>query len=284
MQTITPLEVGFSEDKKYHVKNANGTEYLLRVSDLKDESIIRNKFEKMQLAYAKGVPMCAPLKIEQVGNELHQYHSWCEGDTLLKSIYSMTDEMQCAMGSQVGKILQKLHSVPGQGVEAYSHFKEMLADTEESIASCNINIEESSVVLRFCNDNLHILHDRPVSLCHRDCHQSNLLLHDNKLTLLDWELVLYADPWSEFTLFNQNEIHPHYATGLLHSYFDGVPPPEFWPVFYMYQSLHALAIIPWAATQTADGYDPLAFSMQTLKNVMTFSGGLKSSAPTWYIL
>ena len=58
----TPVEKGWSGDKKYCAVTADGTKYLLRVSPIEQYERKKSEFELMQRVEALGVPMCEALE------------------------------------------------------------------------------------------------------------------------------------------------------------------------------------------------------------------------------
>lgn len=60
--TKEPINKGWSNDKKYCITDKNGTQYLLRVSDLAEHDKKQSEFNMIKQVSALGVPMCQPIK------------------------------------------------------------------------------------------------------------------------------------------------------------------------------------------------------------------------------
>ncbi len=69
--TKTPINKGWSDDRKYCVTDKNGKKYLLRVSDLSTLGAKRFEFDMMQTVAALGVSMCMPLELYTCDEGVH---------------------------------------------------------------------------------------------------------------------------------------------------------------------------------------------------------------------
>ena len=64
--TKEPINKGWSNDKKYCITDKNGTQYLLRVSDLAEHDKKQSEFNMIKQVSALGVPMCQPIIMLQL--------------------------------------------------------------------------------------------------------------------------------------------------------------------------------------------------------------------------
>lgn len=59
---LTPVEAGWSGDKKFFAAGADGKKYFLRIAPAKKAEKARGAFELQKRLHALGVPMCIPLE------------------------------------------------------------------------------------------------------------------------------------------------------------------------------------------------------------------------------
>ena len=77
--TREPITKGWSSDRKFRVTTADGTPYLLRLSDAAQEAEKRQEFEMMQQVAARGVPMCRPVVFGVCEECVYSLQSWIDG-------------------------------------------------------------------------------------------------------------------------------------------------------------------------------------------------------------
>ncbi|MCI5647820.1 MAG: phosphotransferase [Fusicatenibacter sp.] len=74
------IRKGWPEDKKYCVTDADGTRYLLRVSDLSAYKKKQMEFQMMQRVEKLGIPMCRPIAFGTCGEGVYSIQSWIDGE------------------------------------------------------------------------------------------------------------------------------------------------------------------------------------------------------------
>ena len=107
-----PIEKGWSCDKKYCVRAADGTKYLLRISPPEKASHRAHCFQMMQRLAALGVPMCMPVEYGACEGGVYMLQSWIDGLDAEETVPALPAAEQYAYGFQAGKILKKIHSIP----------------------------------------------------------------------------------------------------------------------------------------------------------------------------
>ena len=109
--TKEPINKGWSSDKKYCVTTANGTRYLLRVSDIAQHDTKQSEFNMMKQVASFGVPMCQPVEFGTCEDGVYSIQSWIDGEDAEQVMSSYSDTEQYIYGLEAGRILRKIHSI-----------------------------------------------------------------------------------------------------------------------------------------------------------------------------
>lgn len=139
---IEPLCVGISLNK-YYVETDYGNRMLLDIADVSEYERRKKVFDNMNLAAAKGVPMCLPVDLGLCdgGKNIYQLMTWCEGKDLDSQISSFSESNQYTLGIKTGEILRKLHSVPApNGLEDWY------------VKYHDIYVERMYLAIEFCSE------------------------------------------------------------------------------------------------------------------------------------
>ena len=75
----SPIEKGWSGDRKYCAMLENGEKYLLRISPLDRLERKRREFQKMQQVARLGIPMCLPVEFGTCEEGVFSIQSWIDG-------------------------------------------------------------------------------------------------------------------------------------------------------------------------------------------------------------
>lgn len=280
-----PLNAGLSGDRKYVAETVQGRNVLLRCADIAQYERKRAEFERMQLAFAQGVPMSEPLELFCENGRVCQAFSWCEGEPLEKLLPMLDEKQQRTAGQRAGEILRAIHSVPApEGfADWYERYWEQNAPRVEGFRRSNVQIDGSGRILRFVDENRPLLRGRPQCLHHGDFHAGNLICAtDGSLHVIDWETVDYenwGDPWEEFNRLGNSGFYAPYAAGMVRGYFGGEPPEEFWPVLALYLCVGALMLVSWAYHLQKD---ELPRAVQNMRELIENYDGMKTVVPKWY--
>lgn len=285
---IKPLDKGLSSDKKYYIETADERRLLLRVNDISELDRKKTIFGMMKRAAVLGIPMPRPVDfgVCNDGKNVYQLLTWCEGVNLETVLPTLSQAEQYTLGLKAGEILRKIHSIPApENLEDWSiRYIEVNGDRVKAFNKCGVQIKGSEAILRYFEENIHLLNGRPQCFHHGDFHNGNLLITENKdLSVIDWELLDYgnfADPWEEFNRIGNTKVIPHFTTGLIRGYFDGEPPVEFWRLLALYLSAGALMLVSWAFYLQQD---ELEYSVQNANDVLRWFDNMNSLVPTWYL-
>jgi serine/threonine-protein kinase len=287
-EKIQPIDKGLSNDKKYYIETAEYQRLLLRVADISEYERKETIFNMMKCATVLDIPMPRPVDfgVCNDGKNVYQLLTWCDGENLETVLPTLSKTKQYELGLKAGEILRKIHSIPApDNLEDWSiRYMEVNDDRVKAFSNCGVQIGGSDAILRYYEDNKHLLNNRPQCLHHGDYHIGNFLITDNyDLSVIDWELLDYgnfADPWEEFNRIGLSKVIPHFTTGLIRGYFDGEPSAEFWRLLAFYLSAGALMLVAWAFYSQQD---ELEYSIQNADNVLCWFDNMNNPVPTWYL-
>jgi aminoglycoside phosphotransferase (APT) family kinase protein len=286
--TLEPIHQGVSGDEKYRVETADGQRFLLRISGIESYERKKTMYDMMARTASLGVSMSRPVDfgICNGGKNVYQLLSWCEGVTADELLPTLSEPEQYALGIKAGRNLRLIHTIqaPEGTKDWYGRFLRVNDKRLGAFIHCGVPIDGSDAILAYYQENRHLLRGRPQCFLHGDYHTGNLLVSEGReLAVVDWDLLdsLYGDPWSEFNRISMGtNFIPHFASGLLHGYFHGEPPEEFWKIFALYLSTGALLLVSWAVY-----VEPgcLEECKQIASNVVRWFDGMRNIVPVWYL-
>ena len=108
----TPIDKGWSGDRKYCVLAVDGTKYLLRISPLDRLKRKKREFEMMRIVASLGIPVCLPIEFGVCDDGVYSIQSWIDGSDAEAVIMVLDDQMQYRYGLDAGRILAKIHTIP----------------------------------------------------------------------------------------------------------------------------------------------------------------------------
>ena len=282
--TREPITKGWSSDRKFRVTTADGTPYLLRLSDAAQEAEKRLEFEMMQQVAARGVPMCRPVAFGVDAEGVYSVQSWIDGDDAEAFIPTMPPPEQYAYGWQAGAYLQQIHTIPApEGIEDWEvRFNRKLDGKLQRYRDCPIHYDGGETFIRYMQNNRQLLRGRPQVFQHGDYHIGNMMVGrtDRLLYVIDFNRSDFGDPWEEFNrIVWCAQSAPPFASGLVDGYFDGAPPQAFWQLLALYIAGNTLSSIYWAIP-FGDG--EVQVMLNQAQDVLRWYDHMRQVVPTWY--
>ena len=279
----TPIEKGWSGDRKYRVTTATGDTYLLRLSGLDRLERKKREFEKMKEVAALGISMCLPIEFGTCEEGVYSIQSWINGEDAEGTIMAMEETQQYRYGLNAGKILAKIHTLPAP-VDAPSWESRFNAKIDRKIGmyeNCELKYENGGAFLRYLTENRHLLAGRPQSYQHGDYHIGNMMIDRNdKLTIIDFDRDDFGDPWEEFNrIVWCAQTAPAFARGMVDGYFDGEVPMEFWKLLALYISSNTLSSLPWAIPF---GETEIQIMRTQAAQILEWYDSMNNVIPSWY--
>ena len=279
----TPIDKGWSGDKKYCVTTAAGEKYLLRISPAERQARRQAEFARMQTVAALGIPVCRPVEFGVCDEGVYALQGWIEGADAEAVIPALPEEKQYAYGLDAGRILAKLHSIPAPA-DTPAWEPRFNAKIDRKIAmyqACPLKYEGGEAFLDYLAENRHLLADRPQTYQHGDYHIGNMMVDDKGvLTVIDFDKDDFGDPWEEFNrIVWCAQAAPAFASGLVDGYFGGAVPGEFWQLLALYISANTLGSLPWAIPF---GEGEIRVMRTQAAQVLGWYDHMTNVVPTWY--
>ena len=281
---IKPILKGFSEDKKYCVTAYDGAKYLLRITPAERFETRKKLFEMLERLAALGVPMCQPVEFGVCEDGVYALHSWIYGEDLNKVLPELSEAEQYKTGVKAGEILRVIHSVPApENQEDWAEQYKRKVDNKikEYKENEENKIDGGDYFIKYIEQNRNLLENRPQCFIHGDYHVHNMMLENGELRIIDFDRLGYNDPWEEFFKIKFSaQISPQFATGQIHGYFDGEPPPEFFKLLAFYISARFLTANSWALLH---GEDEVEFVRRLCADTLKWHDSMDSPVPSWYL-
>jgi serine/threonine-protein kinase len=117
-----------------------------------------------------------------------------------------------------------------------AHIKNEIRKTIQSYAKKPVKPEGVDLLVRYIQDNMHLLAHRPQTFVKGDWNTENLILMpDGEIGVIDLGGDGNCDPWCEFWEIpsDLNSV-PHFYRGQIDGYFNGEPPVEYFPLLAFY--------------------------------------------------
>lgn len=250
---IHKISKGWSADKKYFIESKTGEKYLLRVNPIEYLARKEKEFNIMEDVYKLEINMSKPIDfgICNNGQSVYILLSWIEGKDLDEEITSFSDEEQYNIGIKAGKILKKLHSIsaPAEQEDWEQRMLKKFNYHLNEYKKCGIEIKNDNKAIKYVQENLYLLKNRPQTFHHGDFHVGNLILTSkNSLGVIDFNRWDYGDPYEDFykMMFFSRDASISFARGQIDGYFNGEIPKNFFEILALYVADVILYSVVWA--------------------------------------
>lgn len=278
----TPINKGWSSDKKYCITAIDGTRYLLRVTP-KEKSATRADMFRMQQEAAKlEVPMCKPIEFGTCEDGVYMIQTWIDGEDAEEVIPCLPESEQYQYGLEAGRIAKKIHTIPAPANQPAwePRFNAKIDRKIRMYQECEIKFDGAEDMIAYIEEHRHLLKDRPQCFQHGDYHIGNMMMEHGKLVIIDFDRYDFGDPWEEFNrIVWSAQSSPAFASGMMDGYFDGDVPLEFWKLLALYISSNMLSSVPWAIPFGQKEIDTM---LNQAKEVLGWYDHMRNPIPTWY--
>jgi serine/threonine-protein kinase len=285
---VEPIAKGASDDKKYLVETTNGQKLLLRISDIENIGVKKAEYEMLKCVATLRIPISLPIDfgVCNDGKNVYQLLSWLEGDDLQSLLPSMTEAEHYAYGMKAGELLRLIHTIPApSNAEPWEDwFMEYVQESIDCYNYEDVKFEEADVLIKYIQNNKHLLKGRPQTLIHSDFIDTNIIvLSDGSLGVIDFNYEIlekdYGDPWNDIIFLEEwdDEISPRYSTGFVRGYFGGEPPQGFFNMIAFYSACDVLA----GLNEAYEDGEPEA-GLEYMQHVLRWFGNMNNPVPTWY--
>jgi len=285
--SFTQITKGFSHEEKWKVVTENGEAIFLKIYDVTRLDTAKSVYEHLAYFHQIGSLVPKPIQfIELLEDSICiQIVSCINGIDGEESLHKFSNDMQYKLGFQAGKELQKLHSL--SVTSAFQTWEDYRLTKHnrylQLLNESTITFPELNNILRFIDQHIHLLKDRPVRFLHDDFHPSNIIFNDSELVaVIDFDRFEWGDPYHDFhkvALFT-SEVSKPFAIGQIDGYFSNNIPDEFW----LYYSLYTAMIIPsdiiWSYKTTPHLIDSM---WKRVYRILEEHRNFEQLIPLWYV-
>ena len=279
----TPIEKGWSGDRKYCAVTEDGNKYLLRVSPLDRYDRRKQEFLRMKQLELLEITMPKALELGTAEEGVYILTDWIDGEDAEDALHNLSPDTQYRYGLDAGCMLQKLHSFPAPS-DAPDWEQRFNAKIDRKIAmyeACPMHYEMDWLILEFLAENRKLLANRPQTYQHGDYHTGNMMIgRDEKLYIIDFDRDDYGDPWEEFNrIVWCAQAAPEFARGMVDGYFDGEVPETFWRLLLLYICSNTLSSLPWAVPY---GEEQVKVMTNQWTDIRSWYDDFRKTVPSWY--
>lgn len=252
IQTITPFNKGWSDDRKFIVVT-DDNKYLLRVGDINNKNRYIQHARLLEQAAENGLPTHRLIAHGTLLADTHYFLllGWLAGDDAEDVITSFSQAEQYNLGLEAGKILKVIHNFKPVSASSESwakRFNRKIDRKIEMYENCELKYENGHLLQDVVSKYRHLLENKKVVQHHGDFHIGNMLIDENdKLHIIDFDRHDTGEPYEEFNRITWcASLSPAFASGRIDGYFNNDVPDEFWELLLLYISSNMLSSLPWA--------------------------------------
>ncbi|MCL2299112.1 MAG: phosphotransferase [Firmicutes bacterium] len=286
------INKGWSGDKKFIVETAEGRRLLLRLADAKEYDEKKREFEMMGRVAARGIPTCAPVDFGlcDAGKSVYTLVTWLEGEDAGSALRGMSGKEQYLLGKKAGALLRGIHQVPTEtDTEGWSMwFGRRMKEKLDLYLAHERKLARAAPCAEYLLQNKHLLEGRPQAFYHGDLNPTNvILLPGGEVAAIDYNAAYDrhgVDPVWEFRTipWGQNP-NPHYYTGVLDGYYEGLAERDFLAELAVLAYYFAYEAV-WGIVDSRILRKGMRRDCRKhLANVLRWFGNMDNVVPTWYL-
>ncbi|MCL1857654.1 MAG: phosphotransferase [Oscillospiraceae bacterium] len=249
-----------SSDRKFYVETTQGEKRMLVVFKNEPDWLEGGGFRIYDYIAAAGINTMRGVSKGTFGDGTLSYelYTWLDGENLFNALPRMSHAEQFATGKKAGAFLRKLHTLPPLWEpESWEIcYWRKVKETIQFYNDKSDNPQGVDLLVWYLQDNRELLNNRPQTFTHGDWTTDNSMLSPNgEIGLIDIGSIC-NDPWSDFWQIC-GDSYAYFFTGHVKGYFEGEPPPEFFPLLAYYIAEGTLAWWPKDAQCVVDWFDDM---------------------------
>ena len=282
VQSLKPLNKGWSKDKKYII-TTDKEKYLLRISDISLYEKKKKQFELLQQLEKLDINCSRPIAFGVLDDKsLYMLLSYLEGEDAETIIPTLSDKEAYNLGLEAGKILQKLHSIkiPKVDFTWRDRYMEKVPRKLKTLKECKYKLPLEDFLVNYFIDKTYLMDNRPLLFSHGDYHAGNMIVHNGKIGIIDFDKNTIADPYDELKPFCWNVfVSEYFETGLINGYFNNQIPEDFFKILKYYSVESLVSQLPWAVQF---GEEDIKTAYKVYDAMLEWWGNFNLDIPTWY--
>lgn len=244
--SITEPMYGCSVNLKFRVKDKEGNDYILRVSEISFLEEKKQEYNNIKRLSKYDILMPKPIEfgICNGGKHVYMLLTWIDGIAVQDVIREKDEALQYELGYKSGNLLKKIHDCStitmhkDWGILYRENIDMMIA----AYRKANIPIHYEKEIIDYVNMNKHLLDNRPQVIRHGDFHVGNLIITpQNEIGVIDFDECKVGDGWEEFGgIVWAARLSKQFAKGQVDGYFSDNVPEEFFRLLAVYIGIYAL--------------------------------------------
>jgi serine/threonine-protein kinase len=258
-----------ASDRKFYIETTQGVKRMLCIHKNEPDWLEGGDFRIYDYIAAAGINTMRGISkgTFRDGTLSYELYTWLEGENLFNALPRMSHAEQYALGRKAGVFLRNLHTLAPlwkpESWEAY--YWRSVQKTMQSYNDSPGKSQSGDLLVRYLLDSRELLNNRPQTFTHGDWTTCNIILSpDGEIGLIDIGSIC-NDPWNDFWQTCGNSL-AYFFTGQVKSYFEGEPPPEFFPLLAYYISEGTLAWWPHESGVILNWFDDM-----------------RNPVPAWYL-
>jgi aminoglycoside phosphotransferase (APT) family kinase protein len=285
--SITVPMDGWSLNLKFKVKDKEGNNYILRVSEISFLEEKKQEYDNIMRLSKYDILMPKPIEfgICNGGKHVYMLLTWINGVAVQDVIREKDDILQYELGYKSGNLLRKIHaySTIVSQKDWGTLYRENIDMMIDAYRKVNIPIHYEKEIIEYINMNKHLLDNRPQVIRHGDFHVGNLIITpQNEIGVIDFDKCAVGDGWEEFGgIVWAARLSTQFAKGQVDGYFSGNVQEHFFRLLAVYIGIYALEHVVRSERNHKDER-----SIETIYSNTDFMSNMfdnfKTYIPNWY--
>ncbi|MCY9516830.1 aminoglycoside phosphotransferase family protein [Paenibacillus apiarius] len=283
---VEAVHKGWSKDKKYYIKSADGRELLLRMADISQYEKKQREFESVTKLEHFDILMSRPIDfgICNNGQSVYSLFTWVEGEDAMQVIPALSAKEQYRLGVKAGEFLRKMHQIPAENNQTpwAEYYNGKINKYITNYKACGIHLKGADKIINYVEQNRYLLENRPQSYQHGDYHVGNMIVtKSGELGIIDFNRCDYGDPWEEFNRITWCAgMSGIFASGRINGYFNNEVPDLFFRLMALYVASNQLSTVHWAIPF---GQEEVDIMLERAGNVLDWYDEFQTYVPNWYL-
>ena len=283
---IQKIDKGLSFEDKYLITtNLNEKKYFARIFALEQYEGKSNEFSILQAMKSYTNKSIEPIEIGKFKDRGYMVTTYLEGLDAEEMLPSLPESAQYQIGVDAGKELLKIHNfkAPEHLESWYERKRRKHQFYIHDYKLCGMKIDQDEKIMRFIDEHLHLMKDRPNLFQHDDFHPGNLIVKDGAFAgIIDFGRYDWGDPIHEFLkigIFTRNISIP-FSIGQIKGYFqDQEPDDEFWCLYSLYLAMCIFSTVVWSLKVIPDDIETM---LKKINTILEDHNYFKKMKPSWY--